>query len=547
MSFDDDPGGGMSTNVGFRLENLLNKKVKKNKTKRRANLDDVQSRAELVENRDVHQKRIETLCEELKAAKEKKKRDDKSIRKARLTESVRNSVKEAKKMRHRVVRASQTPEEIDDIKTKDKSAHKKKWESISQELKAAINTKKRDDEASREASLTESQRESQRVGNKLSQQNVRSSQTPDKSEQLKATDNASHRTGYHSLSQEEQQVLRDKRQQQISTLSIAAAQALKENQSKQRKLRRHKSSLGIKKRKEEVKDYSEELLDVEEDPSVNDPSFFDYHELNEHLAHLFLVSSSGLVQLPLLDDYNTLVGEGVEVADADVDKVVAEVSEVVMKMGELMTVVKKHQARQNVAASLLSCACCGVRGYVQNVDDYSHIPIEELDILKCTETKIKQINDCGMYKKIWSYWQADANTPMYNLHPEFVDKHIVSISSQDSTLIDYESVESKTSYTACICKSCTLSLKRKNKPLYSIANGVDYGLLTRVTSEKLNLSTLALMAISPGRLFMVVTKISGAHSGQLKTKGQSISFPQPDHLSVIQKSKRETAAKTNEL
>ena len=41
-----------------------------------------------MQNRIAHKKTFETLCEELEYAKEKKKRDDNSIRKARLTESL---------------------------------------------------------------------------------------------------------------------------------------------------------------------------------------------------------------------------------------------------------------------------------------------------------------------------------------------------------------------------------------------------------------------------------------------------------------------------
>ena len=105
-------------------------------------------------------------------------------------------------------------------------------------------------------------------------------------------------------------------------------------------------------------------------------------------------------------------------------------------------------------------------------------------------------------RPIMSAWADPTLDKYYHLHPACVD-----------------AAADDTGATAMLCERCVAGNDKKEPYAYSIAAGVDYGLLSRVP-ELEPLSDMERMLLSEQRLYQVIMSVSGKYgtvtSSQLK-------------------------------
>jgi hypothetical protein len=197
----------------------------------------------------------------------------------------------------------------------------------------------------------------------------------------------------------------------------------------------------------------------------------------------------------------------------------------------------------SVDARLFGCSCCGMKDYHdvgeynQQENKFQFVPLSSLEILKLSEeealmhnahlnTKINiPFNEDGDFKVVnpWIVksvyaFECPGDSPTvtyYHLHPELVLKPTT--------------VETKTNPIAMICSDCAKAISCGKIPVNSIANGVDFGLGSRIGLEDPTARELHIVARI--RYYYNIIKIESntrrlREHQQSAIKGSSIMFEQ---------------------
>ena len=106
---------------------------------------------------------------------------------------------------------------------------------------------------------------------------------------------------------------------------------------------------------------------------------------------------------------------------------------------------------------MIACASCGERTYNSW---YKEVSVEEdLQLLKLNNNQIEDYKRLGEFKSIASVTSVNDN--FYYMHPECV------------TVVDNDK---KTN----LCIHCSTDIKNNIIPKFSVANGHDYGVFSRI-------------------------------------------------------------------
>lgn len=155
---------------------------------------------------------------------------------------------------------------------------------------------------------------------------------------------------------------------------------------------------------------------------------------------------------------------------------------------------------------LSACGCCGVREFEMGGTKTSEFHLEQLSFLQLNENQREdyfQIPE--LYRKAASVYQAQDGR-LYHLHPEFVKDEAVKI-----------------------CQTCRKSLTKEKLPKFSLAAGVDFGLIGRLSLPPPTL--VEELLISRSRIFVSLVKLVGPTAAQrqlAKQKSHVITFQAPE-------------------
>ena len=152
---------------------------------------------------------------------------------------------------------------------------------------------------------------------------------------------------------------------------------------------------------------------------------------------------------------------------------------------------------------------CGERKYNAVLKE---VNVEvDLNILKFSNTQINEWNNLNEYKDVASV--SNVNDLLYNIHPECLTVRNSCFSTSLSSI-------------------CNFDIKNNEVPNFSIANGHDYGDISRL-KDLLPLSVIEMHLISRNRMYASIIKLKGGSNRQLL--GNVIIFEQdgPDKRSQI--------------
>ena len=266
-----------------------------------------------------------------------------------------------------------------------------------------------------------------------------------------------------------------------------------------------------------------------EDPLIQNKKYYDDRETDPQKQHNFLFHQTNLGTNVRLHQviYGKVNSEDeiskiIEQTKSDINKNTADL------LSNHPNIINEYNKANNQFALLLTCACCGMREYQES----NLQPLSKLNVLKFDsenehdKIKLSKIQHASTTKdpisgishdKVFSYYVE--NDSHFHLHPEFVEKDI-----------------DKKSPSKChICPSCWTSISKNNKrPKSSISYGFDFGWLNRIGIP--SLTAMEKMALSTARTYMTLFKFSLHSAGkgeQATMRGQSICFPQPDSVEVL--------------
>ena len=216
-----------------------------------------------------------------------------------------------------------------------------------------------------------------------------------------------------------------------------------------------------------------------------------------------------------------------EAAQKRLDAQKAELKSQVLTMENVAACLKAFQEQVNLNRQLLSCGACGFRSYSRGYRDVLlSDPI--LDPLKLKATQLEEYNLYGQFKSVASVVEFEG-THFY-LHPEVISP------GQNSSSVT-------------LCDDCHQSLRARRIPALSVANGLDFGDLSRL--HDLTIPPLTLVerhVASPCRMYMSIVKLAVApgssllhghvltmrHTGPEAAAEIVASLPHMENLSSIQ-------------
>ena len=161
----------------------------------------------------------------------------------------------------------------------------------------------------------------------------------------------------------------------------------------------------------------------------------------------------------------------------------------------------------NIASSLYSCAACVVKSFQMGNVEYQRFSLSELGILLYNENKkIALFKIDEPYRRIVSYY--DHKDKICHLHPEFIEFEF----------------ENEDDLSTMICNECTKVIKKNEIPKFSIAAGIDYGNIGRISLIQPNI--IESICIARYLTFITVYKLTGYFSNQKQfaQKGHAISY-----------------------
>ena len=209
-----------------------------------------------------------------------------------------------------------------------------------------------------------------------------------------------------------------------------------------------------------------------------------------------------------------------DVSQAEIiEKLVKEI-ESNTSIEDFARIVREFQEVYNTTSTLHSCACCGIRTFQMDKGTaHQYIPLSALERLryKPDSEALKRLMAIPIkFRRAISYFESSDNF-IYHLHPEFVEKLPLPLSGD---LVEQ----------AKVCAPCWDVLRKDNEhlPKLSIANGIDFGVSSRIKLSQLRLAEQYLIARA--RLYVSVIKLKGNFniSRQSAKQGHVITFPQPE-------------------
>ncbi|KAK4024887.1 hypothetical protein OUZ56_010382 [Daphnia magna] len=178
----------------------------------------------------------------------------------------------------------------------------------------------------------------------------------------------------------------------------------------------------------------------------------------------------------------------------------------------------KETASFDVKASLFGCALCDVREFQMGLDKTKHFCDRHLSELgkfhKTPEQYAAWLKIKQKFRPVFS-WFKGFNSTIYNFHPECVNTNL----DADGNVIELVKL-------CPVCPSCADNVEQ-SFPRYSIANGIDYGVFSRLSWLK-PLSLTEEHAISLTRPYGCIVKLSGFNCAERQSakKGHFIFFRQ---------------------
>ena len=173
-------------------------------------------------------------------------------------------------------------------------------------------------------------------------------------------------------------------------------------------------------------------------------------------------------------------------------------------IGKIFTKFKHNFDKES---RLYGCGTCGIRGFEMGSSKFRNFNLRDLGHLKLNEEQLAKYQEIvEPYRSLQSVFKLNENE-YYYIHPELVKNNNVKV-----------------------CSECSKFFTRPQPaiPPFSIAAGVDFGLLDRLNLPKLTLVEELLIARS--RLFVNLVKLTGHTLAQRQTakKSNVITFPQPE-------------------
>lgn len=238
-------------------------------------------------------------------------------------------------------------------------------------------------------------------------------------------------------------------------------------------------------------------------------------ERDPHVALLALAMNSG--QGRFLETDDDLTPEAIQ-------NLKKEISENLRPedIGEIFT---KFQKKFGKEADLYGCGMCGIRGFEMGTTKYHTFSLDQLHHLKLNEGQIVKYQEIiDPYRNLASVFKSN-DGGYYYIHPELVKNNNIKVCSQ-----------CKYYFTEC----------QPTIPPFSIAAGVDFGILDRLNIPRLTL--VEELLISRSRLFVSLVKLTGHTLAQRQTakKSHVITFPQPEGATKTAELKRINSPGNNE-
>ena len=232
------------------------------------------------------------------------------------------------------------------------------------------------------------------------------------------------------------------------------------------------------------------------------------HDTREGIseAHAFFwkLTNGGLFRdarqiaaLQNIKDSTLYTPEEQRLAQARIDVLKAEIRGEIFSRDDCVDRLEAYQDRVMLTKQLLSCGACGIRSYTSKFHECS-LRDQFIQLLKLNTAQIEEHERLGEFKAVSSVY-VDRDGDHFFLHPEVVrpekDGH---------------------EPTVTVCEECLESMKRKMIPELSVANGLDFGDLSRLPDLTIPPLTLVELHIcSPARLYSSILKLTTANGGSV--------------------------------
>ena len=254
--------------------------------------------------------------------------------------------------------------------------------------------------------------------------------------------------------------------------------------------------------------------------------FFDAHSFNDNnferdpfaAQHVFATNSG----LHIFDKISQLFSNSnvIDTEDPNVEECIDQLIKDVndnLSVEDLGTMNADFNKTFDLKAPLFGCASCGVREFQMGLDKTKRFRdrhLLELGKYKKTQEQLAALNKINRrFRPIFS-WYKGCDSSIYNFHPECVDSRL----DENGELIELVK----------LCPVCSNCADKADQPFprYSIANGIDYGVSSRLPWLK-PLSLTEQHSISLTRPYGCIVKLSGYSSEcQSAKKGHFIFFRQ---------------------
>ena len=186
-----------------------------------------------------------------------------------------------------------------------------------------------------------------------------------------------------------------------------------------------------------------------------------------------------------------------------------EIKNEILHKEDSSRIIKEFNKKMSNKSVQILCGSCGERKYNAI---YKEVNVEhELHILKLSNSQIQELNNLNDYKDIASV--SKINDVLFCIHPECL-------------------TERNGFYYTNLCTVCSFDIRNNQIPKFSIANGHDYGNISRL-KDLLPLSVVEMHLISRNRMYASIIKLK--EGSNRKLLGNVIIFAQdgPEKCSEI--------------
>ena len=228
--------------------------------------------------------------------------------------------------------------------------------------------------------------------------------------------------------------------------------------------------------------------------------------------------------LHIFDAVSELFGatNTIDTSDPNVEKCIDQIIEdnnENLSVDDLGRIMDDYKSSFDLTAPLFGCASCGIREFqmgLENINRFEDWNLADLTKFKKTpEQYAAWLKIKHAFRPILSCYKG-CDSQIYNFHPECVSSKLDS----DGKLVELVKL-------CPVCSNCAAN-PEQGFPRYSIANGIDYGVYSRLHWLK-PLSLSEEHAISLTRTYGCIVKLSGYTSSECQSakKGHFIFFRQP--------------------